>query len=168
MRSEWFCDWGRLGIITAMAAGALLGCSGNQASNSDSGSGNDAGHTTDAGQDGGSCTPTPVGECFPNACATGNSKNVGAYCTKGGGQCSAYSTGVACAIDLSTSGANFCILLGCHQNADCGEQACCTGDPTGPPIYACVPLTCLVDAGDPCPPPPSRSDAGRSDGGDGG
>jgi hypothetical protein len=146
-----------LHLLAASVLLSLNGCSSGPSGAGDSGQAPDSG-----------CTPTPVGACSPNSCSTGNSKNVGAYCTKGGGQCNQYSSGVACAIDLSSSGANFCILIGCHQNSDCAEQACCTGDPNGPPIYACVPLTCLADAGDACPPPPSRGDAGSPDGGDAG
>jgi hypothetical protein len=119
------------------------------------------GNNTDGG-----CTPSPAGTCFPTSCSIGNALNIGAYCAAGGGQCAAYDSGVSCALDLDPqNGGPFCILVGCHQNSDCAEQACCTGDSSGPPIYACVPKGCLVDAGDPCPPPPVRPDAGNTDGG---
>jgi hypothetical protein len=72
--------------------------------------------------------------------------NVGAYCTKGGGQCSDYpNTSLQCSIDLSAQGSNFCILIGCSQDSDCGADACCTGQ-AGNPIHACVPNGCF-DAG---------------------
>jgi hypothetical protein len=81
--------------------------------------------------------------CTPPAGSTGNSKNVGAYCTKNGGQCSKFSSSeVQCSIDLSSSGSNFCILIGCSQDSDCGEDACCTGE-AGNPIKACVPNGCF-------------------------
>jgi hypothetical protein len=86
----------------------------------------------------GSCTPAPGN--------TGNAENVGAFCTKNGGQCSTYTnTSIECSIDLSAQGSNFCVLIGCSQDTDCGEDACCTGQ-AGDPIHACVPNGCF-DAG---------------------
>lgn len=110
--------------------------------------------------------PTP-GQCTPDPTSTGNSKNVGAYCTAGGGQCAAYPAGNArlCAIDLDPSGGSFCIKIGCSDHQACGEEACCTGRP-GQPVHACVPKGCLApDADVACPPIPR---AGAEDGGAGG
>lgn len=98
----------------------------------------------DSGVDSGP-TPSP-GNCYPTSSDTGNSKNVGAYCTKSGGQCSDYSsTSLQCSSDLSAQGGNFCLLVGCSQDTDCGEDSCCTA-PVGSPISACIPIGCF-DAG---------------------
>ncbi|MHB8418830.1 MAG: hypothetical protein ACYDCL_12190 [Myxococcales bacterium] len=109
----------------------------------------------DAGPDAGSTGASP-GVCTPAPGQTGNSLNVGAYCTKGNGQCANYGgpagNNLACSIDLDPSGGNFCILLPCSQDSDCGPDACCTGDPCNP-IHACVPIQCLSDGGV-CPPIP--------------
>ena len=86
--------------------------------------------------------------CTPGPGYTGNSKHVGAYCTPNGGECQKYS--LSCAVDLDPRGNKFCILLPCHTHADCGENACCTGDP-GNPVHACVPIACLVDDASACP-----------------
>jgi hypothetical protein len=120
----------------------------------DGGPGSDAG-TGDGGSDGGTCIPSPAGTCIPDSCATGNEKHIGAYCSKGGKQCNQYGNLLLqCAIDLSTSGDNFCILLLCTQNSDCGTESCCTGDPTQPTQpKACVPYGCIVTDGGACPPP---------------
>lgn len=94
--------------------------------------------------------PTP-GACMPDPTGTGNSKNVGAYCTNGGEQCRQYDFASFCSIDLDSEGSNFCIHIGCRDHDTCGEEACCTGRP-GNPIHACVPKQCLApDAGTACP-----------------
>lgn len=123
-----------------------------------------AGAPKDAGPD---IEPTPVGACVPNEVATGNSKNVGAYCSPGGGQCAQWGSGNAtiCAIDVDPKGANFCIKLGCKSHDVCGEQACCTGR-VGNPIKACVPIGCVGGVEGICPPIPGLEDAGAGDGGD--
>jgi hypothetical protein len=101
---------------------------------------------------GAACTPSPAGTCMPTECSTGNSINVGAYCTKGGQQCNQYNNNLSCAIDLSPDGANFCIKILCFSNSDCGAQACCTGDASQGSIKACVPMGCVVtDGGSACP-----------------
>lgn len=104
--------------------------------------------TSDAGAD----TSSP-GVCPPPPGASGNSKNVGAYCTPNGGECTKYSASLRCSIDLDPRGDKFCILLGCQSHGECGELACCTGDP-GNPVHACVPLECVVDDSGGCPPIP--------------
>ncbi len=106
----------------------------------------DAGPILDSGPKLDDAAPPSLGSCTPAPGDTGNSKNVGAYCTKSGGQCSTYpNPSVQCSIDLSAQGANFCILIGCLADGDCGEDACCTGQ-SGNPIHACVPNGCF-DAG---------------------
>jgi hypothetical protein len=112
--------------------------------------------------------PTP-GVCHPDPTGTGNSKNVGAYCTPGAGQCENFPMSPLCSIDLDPKGSNFCIRL-CHLPDDCGEGACCTGRIDNGP-KACVPLTCLVPEGQLCPPVPypdasvdSGNDAGTDTG----
>ncbi len=135
----------------------LLGCGGSSGSDA----GVDAG---DAGSDGGfdaGYNPSPPGTCMPNPGSTGNSLNVGAYCTPGGNQCAQYGN-LVCSIDVDTSGGDFCILLSCESNSACGNDACCTGN--GGAINACVPILCLVnDAGQGCPPIPGK-DAGPDGG----
>jgi hypothetical protein len=98
--------------------------------------------------------PSP-GVCIPDPTQTGNSINVGAYCTAGGHQCAQYNMGLSCAIDVDPMGQNFCIKIGfCQQASDCAEEACCTGR-AGNPIHACIPKQCVApDAGVDCPPPP--------------
>ena len=107
-----------------------------------SSSGSSPGDAKDASTCAQTAAGTTVGTCTPSPCFGGNSKHVGAYCTEGGGQCSTYtSANVACSIDLSTMGSNFCILLNCMQDSDCGEDACCTG--MQGTIKACVPKGCF-------------------------
>lgn len=103
----------------------------------------------DAGKDSG--PPTPVGSCTPNEASTGNSQHVGAFCTKGGGECADLGT-LLCAIDFDERGGAYCIKVNCNTDADCGEAACCQGDPSKSAIKACVPLQCVTDAGS-CPAP---------------
>ncbi len=104
--------------------------------------------------DAGSMTDAGPGICVPPAGYTGNSKNVGAACTPGGGECRQYSFAGLCSIDLDPQGDNFCIHIGCRDHATCGEMACCTGR-AGSAIHACVPKGCLVgDISAECPPIP--------------
>ena len=116
---------------------ALVGCGSSGAS-----------PTPDAGKTG-STPGTTVGTCAPSPGFEGNSKNVGAYCTESGGQCSSYPNGPAllCAADVAPAGCTkgiFCLVL-CSTDSDCGEGACCAGEsPTSP--KACVPNGCF-DAG---------------------
>jgi hypothetical protein len=94
----------------------------------------------------------PVSACHPAPGYEGNSKNVGAFCSVGGGECAAWgpSGATACAKDLDPEGDTFCILVGCRSNAACGEEACCTGR-TETGIHACVPRKCVTGNDDPCP-----------------
>jgi hypothetical protein len=97
----------------------------------------------------GDAGPSP-GVCIPNPEQTGNSMNIGAYCTKAGHQCSMYNHGptFVCAADVSMRGGNFCIKIGCGSMSDCGEAACCYHDPSAPLIGACLPQQCVqTDAG---------------------
>ncbi len=144
----------RLSIFVALTIFGVLGCTTEPSSTSS---------TMDAGPD---VESTAVGACVPNEVSTGNSKNVGAYCTPGGGQCAQYPAGNAtlCAIDLDPDGDNFCIKIGCKSHDACGEQACCTGRADNP-IKACVPIECVDKIGGVCPPIPGLEDAGTSDGG---
>jgi hypothetical protein len=76
-------------------------------------------------------------------CNIGNSIHIGAWCTQNGNQCAQYN--LTCGIDADpVEGSNFCVKL-CAKNADCGENACCTGDPLGvhpADQRACVPTSC--------------------------
>jgi hypothetical protein len=106
------------------------------------------------------------GVCFPSAGSTGNEHHVGAYCTKGGDQCSKFinmdNAAVICAIDVDPQGGNFCIKIGCSDHATCGESACCTGR-EGQPIHACIPLSCVSGDSGVCPPIPGLGDGGMGD-----
>jgi hypothetical protein len=87
-----------------------------------------------------------IGTCTPTPGFAGNAKHVGAYCSPNGGQCATYGNSlVQCSIDLSAQGADFCILIGCSADTDCGQDGCCTGE-SGNPVHACVPSGCF-DAG---------------------
>jgi hypothetical protein len=98
------------------------------------------------GEGGGGGPGEVVGTCTPSAGFGGNAKHVGAYCSPNGGQCATYGNSlVQCSIDLSAQGADFCILLGCSADTDCGQDGCCTGE-SGNPVHACVPNGCF-DAG---------------------
>ena len=75
-------------------------------------------------------------------CNTGNSLHVGAWCSPSGGQCVQY--GLTCGIDADpVEGEYFCVKL-CTLNSECGENACCTGDPMDEHQgqRACVPNVC--------------------------
>jgi hypothetical protein len=95
----------------------------------------------------GSTPGTTVGTCYPSVGFAGNAKNVGAYCSPNAGQCSTYpgAATLLCSADVAPPGSppgDFCVLVGCTTSADCGEDACCTGDtPTSP--KACVPIGCF-------------------------
>ncbi len=117
------------------------GCSCSNGQPADSGSAGDAG-----------CDSTP-GTCDPTPCWEGNSKHIGAYCTKGGGQCDKWN--LYCAIDLDSRGGLFCLQLGCVSDSSCAENACCYQG------AACIPSDCT------CPPPATDagSDAGLADAG---
>jgi len=76
-------------------------------------------------------------------CNSGNNLGVGAWCTYQGGQCAKY--GLICGIDAdAVEGENFCLVL-CSHDSDCGENACCSGDPKNlhpQSQRACVPNSC--------------------------
>ncbi len=92
---------------------------------------------------GDSSTGSTAGTCIPGPGDTGNDKNVGAYCTKGGGQCSNYNNPLLqCSSDLSSLAGNFCLIVGCSQDSDCGTDGCCTA-PAGESIKACIPVGCF-------------------------
>ncbi|MFO0726668.1 MAG: hypothetical protein U1E65_22970 [Myxococcota bacterium] len=114
--------------------------------------------------DAGDTTPhaTP-GICIPDMYGTGNDLHVGAFCSPGGNQCGKYDQAPLCSIDLDPEGDNFCIRVGCHSHAECGNQGCCTGR-ENVSIKACVPKGCLTngDLTAECPPIPGLSDAGTS------
>jgi hypothetical protein len=102
----------------------------------------DGSASSSGGSEGGSSS-SMIGSCTPAPGFAGNSKFVGAYCTQNGGQCAQYGVvTVQCSIDLDPSGSNFCILIGCSADSDCGEDACCTGR-AGNPVHACVPNGCF-------------------------
>jgi hypothetical protein len=91
--------------------------------------------------------PTP-GVCFPDPQSTGNSIHIGAYCTKGGGECNQY--GLTCAIDVDSRGGNFCIKIFCGATSECGDEACCFSNP-GDIAKACIPLGCVATDAGVCP-----------------
>jgi hypothetical protein len=118
---------------------ALVGCTSGSSAPSSSADA-DPDPPSSAGDAASKASP---GTCLPTIGDTGNSKNVGAYCTKGGGQCSDYpNTSLQCSSDLSAQGGNFCLFLGCTLDTDCGEDACCTS-PAGSGIHACIPIGCF-------------------------
>jgi hypothetical protein len=147
-----------LGMVVICVA--LDGCPGKSGEGD---GGSDAG-PVDSGQP----CDSPAGACAPLTCSTGNEHHVGAYCTHGGRQCGAYGIGaLQCAIDLDPRGGDYCILVGCAANSDCGTGACCNGDPSISTIFACAPMGCVTDAGT-CPQPPfpdAGVDGGSLDGG---
>jgi len=113
-------------------------------SNPSSSSGGDSGSApgTDGGTASSGSGPSP-GDCYPTPGQTGNDKNVGAYCAKGGGQCGAYGNlALQCSSDLSTQGGNFCLIVGCSSDSDCGLDGCCSG-PAGSLVRACIPIGCF-------------------------
>lgn len=78
--------------------------------------------------------------CPPDA---GNTKGVGAPCTKGGGQCRG--TGAPwCTLDIpyAKSPYGFCTKM-CASDEACGPDATCAQSPTGPRVRGCVPNACL-------------------------
>jgi hypothetical protein len=94
-----------------------------------------------------SAQPTP-GSCDPGPNGTGNSKNVGAYCTAGGDQCAEYEGSLLCADDLDPdAGLNVCLIPGCSSHASCGEEACCVVRPGHPTQFGCIPRGCLARDG---------------------
>ena len=125
---------------------------------SSSSTGTSSGTTSAPGTDGGSAPhgdagassssssgPSP-GNCYPTPGQTGNDKNVGAYCSKAGGQCGSYGNlSLQCSSDLSAQGGNFCLIVGCAKDGDCGQDGCCSG-PAGSIVRACIPIGCF-DAG---------------------
>lgn len=89
-----------------------------------------------------------LGDCHPTVGAPGNSLFVGQHCTPRGGECGKNPGGTAnaCAIDLDSRGGGYCIRVFCGRNSECGEGACCYGEP-GSWAKACIPLGCVADAG---------------------
>lgn len=110
-------------------------------------------------------TPTPIGACVPNRASVGNEFHVGAFCSPGGNECSAYldTPGAAkiCAADVDPEGSGICIKIGCTDHQACGARGCCTGR-EGPGPKACIPIECVSDT-EVCPPVPGLGDAGTSD-----
>jgi hypothetical protein len=96
------------------------------------------GDCADAGVDAG---PSPAGTCWPNQGSEGNALGIGKWCRFGGSECPG---NTVCGTVYGS-----CILPGCTTNEACGEQACCWTD--GYPAGTCLPILCLVDAGQLCP-----------------
>jgi hypothetical protein len=116
-------------LALALALAALTGCGGDD----------DAGTVPDSAV-GGSCTGIN---------APGNSKKVGEYCTRRGGQCADNGAGNAtiCAIDFdpdTTSTATFC-TKSCVDELSCGPDSVCIGDSPASQTKGCVPVVCAPD-----------------------
>lgn len=69
----------------------------------------------------------------------GNSLGVGRYCSAGGTECRGNGDATVCLAPFSDS-SNFCSILGCETDADCGEDTTCVVQSAG---SACVPNYCL-------------------------
>jgi|GEM_PF-6914665 len=100
---------------------------------------------TACGDDGGSAN-TPDAACVGatgcnGACEKGNELGVGAYCTAGGGECANTPMRAApfCTVDTSNTDLQFCTRT-CTTNADCGSNARCASDGSGP--SGCFPNFC--------------------------
>ena len=139
-------------LIAACGAGSTTPTGGpGGGSGGGSGSGSSSGGSDGTSGDGGTVTtvganepagPSP-GNCYPVSGQTGNEKHVGAYCQKSGGQCSTYGNlSLQCSTDLSAQGGNFCLIVGCTKDSDCGTDSCCSG-PSGSIVRACIPIGCF-------------------------
>jgi len=101
---------------------------------------------------GGDDDDTTVADAGPSCTglsAPGNSKKVGEYCSKRGGQCADNGAGNAtiCAIDFDsdpTSSATFCTKA-CVDELSCGENSVCIGDSPTSTTKGCVPVVCAPD-----------------------
>jgi hypothetical protein len=89
-----------------------------------------------------------LGDCHPSPGALGNSIRVGQYCTYKGDQCAENPRGMArdCALDYDSRAGNFCMRILCSKSSECGEGACCYGEP-GSLGKACIPSGCVTDGG---------------------
>jgi hypothetical protein len=88
----------------------------------------DAGAAADGG-DAGMCTAKP------------NGMGIGAPCTAGKSDCP---SGLSCSSDLnSTSGAGFCLKVGCTGSSDCGGATCCAPSQGGGAVNVCLPTACV-------------------------
>jgi len=87
--------------------------------------------------------PAAESTCIPDVC--GNEKFVGMTCTEGGGECNdnGFDNAWLCTRDFEpTASLNICTRA-CVEDADCGEGAVCTGDPSGGAEgRGCVPAEC--------------------------
>ncbi|MCY1056193.1 hypothetical protein [Nannocystis sp. SCPEA4] len=68
----------------------------------------------------------------------GNEKGVGKFCSVEGGECVGNGTATLC-LENFDSFSNYCTLINCQSDADCGAGAYCAVDPAG---SACVPNDC--------------------------
>jgi hypothetical protein len=87
--------------------------------------------------------PEPSDPCLP---ACGNELGVGQPCTKDGFECPPIDVGneaTFCTVDFDDTDLAFCTRP-CFDDADCGTDAVCTGDPEDPDgDKGCFPASCL-------------------------
>jgi hypothetical protein len=81
--------------------------------------------------------PDAVGCAIPTD--RGNSLGIGRYCTPGGTECRENGDAVVCLAPFDGA-SNFCSIIGCEADAECGEGATCVILSAG---SACVPSYCL-------------------------
>ena len=74
--------------------------------------------------------------------APGNSKGVGEYCTRGGGECSDNSDAFVCVVDIRPDDQPICVMS-CSTDEGCGEDARCAGETDDGP-KGCVP-SCMLE-----------------------
>ena len=91
----------------------------------------------DGGASDADAADTAPANCKPAA----NSIGVGGACTAGGNECK---NGLSCSTDLSSSsGAGFCVKLGCASATDCGGDATCCSPSQGGGVKVCLPASCV-------------------------
>ncbi len=85
--------------------------------------------------------PEPAEPCIPDC---GNEVGVGKPCTTGGGECNGNSTANLCTADFVETTLAYCTKP-CVEDADCGSDAVCRGDPAAPDgPKGCAPAACVA------------------------
>ena len=136
-----------------------LACS---SSSSSTGTPDGGGPVDHGGGEASNCPASNPGNCVAQG-AMGNSLGIGAYCSKGCGECAALAhpgSVLLCSVDFGApANAAFCTKP-CQVDTDCGSGATCVSNPLGMgcAVAACIP----PDSGGPPP-----SDAGSGDTGPG-
>jgi hypothetical protein len=86
--------------------------------------------------------PPPSDPCLP---VCGNEQFVGQPCTKDGGECNEHVGRGAgfCTVDFDDTTTLAYCTRPCDEDADCGTDAVCTGDPADPDgPKGCIPAAC--------------------------